>query len=69
MRTDDLTVGEDDVDMGVIVLPIGTTDISDLKADAKGDAIIYNLAGQRMHGDLNSLPHGFYIVGDKKVVK
>ena len=35
----------------------------------KGDNTIYNLAGQRMRGDLESLPHGIYIVGGKKVVK
>lgn len=69
LRADDFTVGEDDVDMGVIVLPLGTSGINDIKADAKGDAAIYNLAGQRMRGDLESLPHGIYIVGGKKVVK
>ena len=35
----------------------------------KSDNAIYNLAGQRMRGDLESLPHGVYIVGCKKVVK
>ena len=35
----------------------------------KSDNAIYNLAGQRMRGDLESLPHGIYIVGGKKVVK
>ena len=34
-----------------------------------GDNAIYNLAGQRMRGGLESLPHGIYIVGGKKVVK
>ncbi|MBO5539914.1 MAG: hypothetical protein J5980_03095, partial [Muribaculaceae bacterium] len=33
------------------------------------DNAIYNLAGQRMRGDLNTLPHGIYIVGGKKLVK
>lgn len=34
-----------------------------------GDNTIYNLAGQRMRGDINTLPHGVYIIGGKKVVK
>lgn len=33
------------------------------------DNAIYNLAGQRMRGDLDALPRGIYIVGGKKVVK
>lgn len=37
--------------------------------DKVGENAIYNLAGQRMRGGLNSLPHGIYIVGGKKVVK
>lgn len=37
--------------------------------DKVGDNAIYNLAGQRMRGGLESLPHGIYIVGGKKVVK
>lgn len=32
------------------------------------DNTIYNLAGQRLNLDLNSLPHGIYIVGGKKIV-
>ena len=32
------------------------------------DNAIYNLAGQRNRGDLNSLPRGIYIVNGKKVV-
>ena len=32
------------------------------------DNAIYNLAGQRMRGDLSSLPRGVYISGGKKVV-
>ncbi len=38
-------------------------------ASKSGDSAIYNLAGQRMRGDLNTLPHGIYIVNGKKVVK
>ena len=38
-------------------------------ASKNGDDAIYNLAGQRMRGDLNSLPHGIYIVNGKKMVK
>ena len=34
-----------------------------------GDNTIYNLAGQRMRSDINTLPHGVYIIGGKKVVK
>ena len=37
--------------------------------DKVGDNAIYNLAGQRMRGGLESLTHGIYIVGGKKVVK
>ncbi len=33
------------------------------------DNTIYNIAGQRMNGDINSLPRGIYIVGGKKIVK
>ncbi len=44
--------------------------VTEVKTDHTAtDTAIYNLAGQRMHGDLNSLPHGIYIVGGKKVVK
>lgn len=43
--------------------------VATVTADKGGDDAIYNLAGQRMRGDLNSLPHGIYIVGGKKVVK
>lgn len=38
-------------------------------ANQNNDKTIYNLAGQRMNGDLDALPHGIYIVGGKKVVK
>jgi hypothetical protein len=68
--TNDLSLGEDDVDMGVIVLPIGSsgiTEISTTNPESKG--VIYNLAGQPMRGDLSTLPHGIYIVNGKKVVK
>ena len=40
-----------------------------IPASKSGDSAIYNLAGQRMRGDLNTLPHGIYIVNGKKVVK
>ncbi|MBQ9822547.1 MAG: hypothetical protein IJM58_10525 [Muribaculaceae bacterium] len=43
--------------------------VTDVKADRNTDNAIYNLAGQRMRGDLESLPHGIYIMGGKKVVK
>ena len=33
------------------------------------DTAIYNLTGQHMRGDFESLPHGIYITGGKKVVK
>ena len=70
LRTDDLSVGEDDVNMGMIVLPIGeSSGIDEINAETKGDAPIYNMVGQRMLGDLSTLPHGIYIVGGKKVVK
>lgn len=38
-------------------------------AHPNDDNTIYNLAGQRVHGDINNLPRGVYIVGGKKVVK
>ncbi len=70
MRTDNLTVGEDDVNLGEIELPIGeSSGIDKINADVKGDAVIYNLAGQRVLGDLSTLPRGIYIVDGKKVVK
>ena len=70
LLTDDLTVGEDDVNMGVIVLPIGdSSGIDEIMANDEGNAVIYNLLGQPMQGDLSTLPHGIYIVGNKKVVK
>ena len=43
--------------------------VATVTADKGGDDAIYNLAGQRMRGGLNSMPHGIYIVGGKKVVK
>ena len=69
LRTDDLTVAEDDVDMGVIVLPVGQSSITEIETSVESDGTIYNLAGQRMRGDLSTLPQGIYIVGGKKVVK
>lgn len=33
------------------------------------DNTIYNLAGQRVQGDINNLPRGIYIVGGKKIIK
>ena len=69
LRTDDLTVAEDDVDMGVIVLPVGQSSITEIETSVESDGTIYNLAGQRMRGGLSTLPQGIYIVGGKKVVK
>ena len=69
LRTDDLTVGEDDINMGEIELPIGQTSITEVETDVQNDGVIYNLAGQRLRGDLSTLPRGIYIVGGKKVVK
>ena len=69
LRTDDLTVGEDDINMGEIELPIGQTSITEVETDVQSDGVIYNLAGQRLRGDLSTLPRGIYIVGGKKVVK
>ncbi len=69
LRTDDLTVAEDDVDMGVIVLPVGQSSITEIETSVESDGTIYNLAGQRMRGDLSTLPQGIYIMGGKKVVK
>lgn len=69
LRTDDLTVAEDDVDMGVIVLPVGQSSVTEIETSVESDGTIYNLAGQRMRGDLSTLPQGIYIVGGKKVVK
>ncbi len=45
----------------------GIADI--LPESSNGTKAIYNLAGQRMSGDLNALPHGIYIINGKKVVK
>ena len=41
------------------------TAISDVKAETNADAVIYNLAGQRM----NKLAKGINIVNGKKVIK
>ena len=43
--------------------------VTEVKVDRATDNAIYNLAGQRMRGDLNSLPHGIYITDGKKIVK
>lgn len=43
--------------------------VTDVKVDRATDSAIYNLAGQRMRGDLNSLPRGIYITAGKKIVK
>ena len=49
---------------------LATTSVDDITpAHQNDDNAIYNITGQRMHGDLNSLPRGIYIVGGKKVVK
>lgn len=44
--------------------------VTEVKTDhTAADTAIYNLAGQRMRGDLYALPHGIYIMNGKKVVK
>lgn len=46
------------------------TAITEVSNDRKSNYnSIYNISGQRVYGDLNSLPHGVYIIGGKKVVK
>lgn len=66
LRTDDLPVAEDDVDMGEIVLPIGTSAISSVKDGLENDNTYYDLMGRKYDG--SNLPAGIYIVGGKKVV-
>ena len=49
---------------------LGYSSVATIKTESNDiDNTIYNLAGQRMRGDINTLPHGIYIVGGKKVVK
>ena len=38
-------------------------------ATAEGPATIYNIKGELQNAPLNALPHGIYIVNDKKVIK
>jgi hypothetical protein len=38
-------------------------------AEAEGPATIYNIKGELQNAPLNALPHGIYIVNDKKVMK
>ena len=66
LRTDDLTVGEDDVDMGVIVLPIGSSAINDVKDGVQDNNIYYDLMGRKYDGA--NLPAGIYIHNGKKVI-
>lgn len=67
LRTDDLTVDEDDVDMGVIVLPIGSSAIIDVKDGVQDNNIYYDLMGRKYDGA--NLPAGIYIHNGKKVLK
>ena len=47
------------------------TAIQAVKQDAatEGSATIYNIKGELQNAPLNALPHGIYIVNDKKVIK
>ena len=46
------------------------TAITEVTPDAANtDNSIYNLSGQRVYGELESLPRGVYIVGGKKVIR
>ena len=47
------------------------TAVQDIKQDAttESPATIYNIKGELQNTPLNALPHGIYIVNDKKVIK
>ena len=60
--------GQETAPSNAYIVPVATA-VRDITAEHEADSAIYNLAGQRMRGDLNSLPRGIYIVGGKKVVK
>lgn len=49
------------------LIPTAITEVT--PDNEKVDNTIYNMSGQRVYGDLESLPRGIYIVGGKKVVK
>lgn len=62
--------GEETSPSNVYVVTDSLTGVTTITPDSNTDSnAIYNLAGQRMRGDLNSLPRGIYIVAGKKVVK
>lgn len=49
---------------------LNQTSITDVVVNrTASDNAIYSISGQRIYGDVNSLPHGVYIIGGKKVVK
>jgi hypothetical protein len=49
---------------------LNQTSITDVVVNRTAiDNAIYSISGQRIYGDVNSLPHGVYIIGGKKVVK
>lgn len=49
---------------------LNQTSITDVVVNrTASDNAIYTISGQRIYGDVNSLPHGVYIIGGKKVVK
>jgi len=62
----ELYTEEDDINLGEIVLPIGNSAISDVKAGTADDDIYYDLMGRKFRGD--NLPAGIYIHGGKKVL-
>ena len=49
----------------VLTVQIGTNGIENVEADA--DAVIYDLSGKRVQGNVKSLERGIYIVNGKKV--
>lgn len=62
--------GEETSPSNVYVVTDSLTGVTTITPDSNTDSnAIYNLAGQCMRGDLNSLPRGIYIVAGKKVVK
>ncbi len=49
---------------------LNQTSITDVVVNrTASDNAIYTISGQRIYGYVNSLPHGVYIIGGKKVVK
>lgn len=62
--------GQIDAEAGIsLVLEKAATGISDIGKDKTAEGRIYTLDGRYVGKNSGSLPHGIYIVGNKKIVK